>query len=828
MEERYEIIDFKNVVPVKVFLHKIGNVNAHWHNAIEILFDINGKADISINNVQYKLDENDLILINTCDIHSLYSKDGATLVAVQIDYQEFLKIVNDDSIRFNVNTTTDKNHDKEFEKLRKDIISLIRIDSLPNKYGLKNLICLNSLLDNLTENFIDTSSDIKVNKNLGKLKEITQYINEHYNENLSLEDVADKAGVTPQYFSSFFKKNVGISFLDYYSSVRLEKTLRDLLNCNDSIVDVAFRNGYDEPRTFVRAFRKKYGTLPSEYRKDHTLEKNNDSDEEVNYLKLSEDTKLAALSKFFKNADNYTSDFKEANLNQQKDTINVDFDANEVKEYQRNISNISVGVGRAKELLMKDIQETLLDAVRDIGFRYVNFHGMFNDEMMTVTKKDGKFFYSFVLLDMVYDFLREHNLRPIVQMDFMPALLAKNKYNTIFNGTSIVSLPENLSDWTDLLSAYLEHIIYRYGMNEVNKWIYTLWNEPDSELGLFRIGTPQEFFNFYKVTFDVLKKYIPDAKFGGSPMILCSKDQIDWGIEFLKLCKMNDRLPQFIEVHYYHNEYSTAYIPNSSTNEVFKKSEHALLDYYNSIETILHDINIDLPIYLGEFNATFSHRNLINDTLFNGDFFIKNYIENYKNFYNYTPWCLTDFILEQAIPDNFLHGGLGLTTYNNVKKPSYFAFAFLSLLKSEILAIGDNYIVTRDDKQIIIVTHNYKHYNERYRSGERYNVTQTSRYSIYDNLAPLELNFNISNINSNYVVCKKLFVNRKEGSVYDEWLKEGAFNFWNKEEIMSLKLKTAPGYRQQTLKVKDGKVSVSTSLDPLEFQVIIILKKDHE
>ena len=184
VEEKYEIIDFKNIVPVKVFLHKIGNVNAHWHNAIEILFVIEGHVDISVNNENFKMSENDLILINSCDVHSLYSKDGATLVAVQIDYQEFQKIVNDEFLRLNVNSITDKSHEKELDKLRKDIIALIRVDSLPNKYGLKNLICLNSLLDNLTENFIDTSNQIKINKNLGKLKEITSYIGDHYQENL--------------------------------------------------------------------------------------------------------------------------------------------------------------------------------------------------------------------------------------------------------------------------------------------------------------------------------------------------------------------------------------------------------------------------------------------------------------------------------------------------------------------------------------------------------------------------------------------------------------------------------------------------------------------
>lgn len=70
-------------------------------------------------------------------------------------------------------------------------------------------------------------------------------------------------------------------------------------------------------------------------------------------------------------------------------------DCNNVLEYQKNISNVSVGVGRAKELLFTDIQEMLLEAKKEINFHFVNFHGIISDEMMVVTK--NKVNYSFHL-----------------------------------------------------------------------------------------------------------------------------------------------------------------------------------------------------------------------------------------------------------------------------------------------------------------------------------------------------------------------------------------------------------------------------------------------
>ncbi|MFA7111116.1 MAG: hypothetical protein WC174_01960, partial [Bacilli bacterium] len=337
-----------------------------------------------------------------------------------------------------------------------------------------------------------------------------------------------------------------------------------------------------------------------------------------------------------------------------------------------------------------------------------------------------------------------------------------------------------------------------------------------------------EFYNFYKVTYDTLKQEIPEARFGGCPFILCSEKQKNWTREFLTICKSNDVLPLFLELHYYHNEYLGNCNPDGtgSNTEVFKKSDHALLDYYNDVRSFLKQLDIDLPFYLGEFNATFSHRNYINDTLFNADFYIKNYIENYNHFYSYSPWCLTDFIQENPLPKDLLHGGLGLMTTNGIKKPSFFAYTFLSTLCNTILKVDDNYIVTKDDTKVVIVAHNYKHYNEKYRIGERFNVTNTSRYGIYQNDDKLQLVFDITGIKSKYAIIRKYFVNRSEGSVYDEWIKEGAFDTWDENSIKSLIAKSNPGFHQEVVKIQDNKLEISTKLDALEIQKIDIIWRD--
>jgi len=105
MNDKFELINYElTSLPVKVFLHRIGNVSPHWHDALEILFAIEGSFKITVNNSTFDIAKNDLILINQGDIHSLYSKEGSNLIALQIDLENVPCFKNDGSIRFDLNT----------------------------------------------------------------------------------------------------------------------------------------------------------------------------------------------------------------------------------------------------------------------------------------------------------------------------------------------------------------------------------------------------------------------------------------------------------------------------------------------------------------------------------------------------------------------------------------------------------------------------------------------------------------------------------------------------------------------------------------------------
>ena len=94
-----------------------------------------------------------------------------------------------------------------------------------------------------------------------------RYISDHYMEPISAADIASAAGFSPNYLSKRFREAAGIGVHEYLMFVRLQHAALDLVSTNDSITENAPRSGFSDSNYFKDAFKKKYGTTPSAYRK---------------------------------------------------------------------------------------------------------------------------------------------------------------------------------------------------------------------------------------------------------------------------------------------------------------------------------------------------------------------------------------------------------------------------------------------------------------------------------------------------------------------------------------------------------------------------------
>ena len=128
-------------------------------------------------------------------------------------------------------------------------------------------ICIDNLKISLFEKKVSAAPD-EEKKDERAITGITKYLQEHLEEDMSLAVLSEKFHLNAQYISQLFKNEIGVNFLTYLTSIRMEKSKKLLISTSLSIAEVAEQSGYGDYRVFTKVFKKNEGVTPSQYRRD--------------------------------------------------------------------------------------------------------------------------------------------------------------------------------------------------------------------------------------------------------------------------------------------------------------------------------------------------------------------------------------------------------------------------------------------------------------------------------------------------------------------------------------------------------------------------------
>ncbi len=833
IEYTHEIIDFGNNVPIKFFLNNIGDVPRHWHQSIELLFVLSGNAIINIKEKTFNLKEDDIILINYYDIHSLHA-ENCVLATFQINLSMFDKnVVNENTLRFDCNSSITESKDK-FKPLKRILAQMIKA----NVEETSHLEVLNksysySLLYELISVFaVEYEADNTLFENgdkLNRILDIIEYINENYTEKLSLNSVAETYFLSVPYLSKIFKKYIGVNFSDYLTSIRLSHAVTDLINSDLSIESIAEKNGFPNTRAFVSSFKNEYELLPSQYRKNKitpTENINTIKNGFIDYFTFEQHSYLGKLAEYLN--ENSTSTYSEAKKSQLIDLgqINVQ---KKIKNLSHNFKNFT-SLGKAKHILYEEIQDMLKTLQKDIGFKFIKFHGILDDDMMVYSEdKNGNINLSFTYIDKIIDFLLSVNLKPLIELSFMPKDLARDLDHTMFENPSIISPPKDITKWNYLIRNLIIHFIDRYGYEEIKSWLFCLWNEPDSPPSMFGFKDDNDFFELYKNTYRTVKECMPDIIFG-APSIM-SETFVNglWIKEFGDYCSKNNCHPDFFNFHFYPIEMNLNTIHSNLHQKprlILNKSEDIFKETIEKIHSNMDKFKIEkLPLLLTEWNSSVSHKDLLNDTTFKASYLAKNILENYDSLDSFGYWTLSDFIEEAKLPKDLFHGGLGLFTYNKIKKPHYYVLSMLNKLGDSLIANGDGYFITNQNNSYQIILYNYQHFSNLYASGELFDMTFTNRYTPFVNPKIKKFLLTLCNLEFDNYVLKETIVNRINGSCFDKWLDMGGYPLETSEEVEILNNLSSPMIKKQLIQTNENRYNFSVELQPHEVRLIELKPK---
>ena len=356
-------------------------------------------------------------------------------------------------------------------------------------------------------------------------------------------------------------------------------------------------------------------------------------------------------------------------------------------EFSRE-ANFAVSASRAYTLLSRRHQEAVMKGRKECGFSYLRFHGLFQDDM-GIYREDafGNPIWGWQYVDEVYDFLHDAGIRPFVVLDFMPDAL-KSSDDTIYWERSNITPPRDLHKWEELVYRTASHFRDRYGEEEVAKWFFEVWNEPD---GYFFKGTMEDYLALYKASACAVKRASPSFRVGG-PAVAGNPAWIKSLIEY---CHDNAIPLDFISAHSYSltnfNPENTLHpepgLPQWSPGTPWKLGNGAYkpdgseehLRLYN--EAIKSSPMPGLPLYITEFGLSYDYWDPMRDS-----YEAASYLLSRLNALSGQAKCfstceISDIFEEDGPPtqDHF-HGGFGLLNLQNIPKPAYFAYRFLHAL----------------------------------------------------------------------------------------------------------------------------------------------------
>jgi xylan 1,4-beta-xylosidase len=349
------------------------------------------------------------------------------------------------------------------------------------------------------------------------------------------------------------------------------------------------------------------------------------------------------------------------------------------------------GSGHAN-LAMRESYRNDLRAVKKVAdFDYVRFHGILDDENGVYKLDDhGNPVYNFAYVDEIYDGLLKNGVRPFVEIGFMPRDLAFNPYDLhVFWYHPDVSPPKSPALWDDLMKHFAQHLLDRYGVDEVAQWYFEVWNEPNID---FWGGIPRQrsYFELYAHTARDLKSVSPRLRVGGPATAATA-----WIPAFLKFTADNHVPVDFVSTHAYADDTVENLFGNTQSAPMPVPMDDRVCRAVAKVRSqIKSSATPDLPLFLTEWNVQGVMQS--RDTIFVGPALANTVRECDGLVEMMSFWTFSDVFEEGGpIPRPFI-GMFGLRAKGGIDKPSYYAYGLLHLLGERRLAnSADDAIVTK-------------------------------------------------------------------------------------------------------------------------------------
>jgi xylan 1,4-beta-xylosidase len=373
----------------------------------------------------------------------------------------------------------------------------------------------------------------------------------------------------------------------------------------------------------------------------------------------------------------------------------IEADATLERGPMNRMYNFCVGAGRANEGLRADWQRQLRRVREECGFRYIRFHGLFCDDMgVYFEDKQGNPVYNWQYIDELFDFIASIGMKPFIELGFMPGQLASGPH-TIFWWRGNVTPPKDYAKWEAFIAAFTRHVTERYGADEVRTWYFEVWNEPNL-LGFWMGKTDgrseqdfapvarAEYYKLYAASVRGVKSVDATYRVGGP-----ATAGEGWIDETLAHCS-EQKLPlDFVTTHSYAT--MSGYLDETgNAGTVFSPDRQAITA---GVLRVRGQIDASpfkgVELHYTEWSSSYTPADPIHDSYHSAAFILDKMRHVGSAATSMSYWTFTDIFEEAGPRVTPFHGGFGMLNYQDLAKPSYFAYQFLNRLGDIELACAD-------------------------------------------------------------------------------------------------------------------------------------------
>lgn len=733
----------------------------HFHRTAELCSDevcflvsVRGRATIGSTGRTDVLNDGELLLLSSPSFFTVTPSGSAVLLLVEINPLFFLEAFGVTPERFLVNPKDGIDE----APLRAAIVRLAllhTVDREENSLLIRSAIY--TLFHTLKANYPVAPRALPEalkEKQRARLSLLLDLLEARFSEPLTLQIVSDTLSLTPQYLAGFLKEHLGVTFLSLLNEIRLSAARRALLHTADPIDRVATLTGFSTEEVFRKKFAETYGGTPEETREAARTER------EAHRARAQQIREVAMIRDYLNNF--LPGSYLQTPAIERVRSLSYDCDVEEqIPLFSTWDQLINLGAAVTLEdptfrLHLKTLQDGL-------HFRFGRITGILH-LVEIYTEDDKHYSFGFPRVFSLLDYILSLGMRPFLDLDNKSADIYTESGLTLASGSiGFDAIGEQL------IPSLLRECVNRYGFDEVSLWRVELWQRY-YDVHLKEFEDSGHYADRFVFLYQTVKSLIPKLLVGGPGFNTFLPEA--YFRETLDALNERGVRPDFLSCYLYPYVRDRNWREREEPSFVLASNPNEFPNRLKKLHEIMEETGFGgTPLFVTEFSTNIIYKNHINDSLYLAVFLLKNLLDcrSYVSGMGY--WLATDATLDYAGNDAFLFGGNGLLSRSGLRKPGFFAYAWLNHLDHRLIKEGEHFILTAGDQEYKLLLFHYAHFTDSYCANPRAHDQMRYPDGAFVESTPIDLTFTLKNLTPGRYRLTKTLLDQSHGSIFHEWSK---------------------------------------------------------